>query len=138
MSFFEIVEDLHRIDFTAVHEWLAHSYWSPGISLEKVKQGAENSALVVSARETSTGRSLGYARVISDTTRFAYLADVFVDPNFRKRGIAQCMIKHCIEHPKFAEVSRWCLLTQDAQKLYEKLGFRVFEFPERFMTFKKN
>ncbi|MBL8994555.1 MAG: hypothetical protein JNM63_14515 [Spirochaetia bacterium] len=50
MSSFEIIEDIGQIDFAADHKWLSTSYWSPGISLEKIKKGAEHSALVVSAR----------------------------------------------------------------------------------------
>ena len=46
---YEIRSDLSRIEWDKVHAWLASSYWSPGISLERVQRGARNSALVLGA-----------------------------------------------------------------------------------------
>lgn len=137
MDSFKITENLLEIDFVSIHSLLSKSYWSPGISLETVKKGAQHSSLVVGALDSLTGKTIGYTRVLSDTTRFAYLADVIVDPDFRKRGIAQAILDYCLNHKKFLEVGKWFLITKDAQKLYEKKGFEIFDKPEEFMILKK-
>jgi GNAT superfamily N-acetyltransferase len=101
---YELSTEYSRIDWQRVQAWLASSYWTPGISLERVKRAAENSALVIGAfldRE-----QVAYARVVSDRTRFAYLCDVWVDERHRGKGLASRMVKHALEHPEFATV-KW-------------------------------
>jgi GNAT superfamily N-acetyltransferase len=128
---YEISSDVRRIDWSRVHGWLAASYWTPGISLERIKKGGENSALVLGVY--SAGEQVGYSRVISDKARFAYLADVWVEEKHRGKGIARAMVKIALEHPDFATVS-WLLATKDAHGVYAKLGFEPLKNPERWMT----
>ena len=128
---YEISEDIARIDWNQVHEWLASSYWTPGISLERVRRGGENSALVLGAYKN--GEQAGYLRVISDKTRFAYLCDVWVDEKHRGKGLARRMVQMALEHPDFATVN-WLLATLDAHGVYQKLGFTPLQNPERWMS----
>ena len=82
---FELDDRLERIDFITVHAWLAGTYWTPGITRKRVEEGAGNSSLVVGAYEGGDWRQAGFLRVVSDRTRFAYIADVFVGDEFRRR-----------------------------------------------------
>jgi ribosomal protein S18 acetylase RimI-like enzyme len=123
--------DLAKIDWPRVHAWLASSYWSPGISIERVKKGAENSALVLGAFCAS--EQVGYLRVVSDCTRFAYICDVWVDAAHRGQGIARQMVQHALNHPDFATVN-WLLATVDAHGVYAKLGFVLLQNSERWMS----
>ena len=124
--------DLAQFDFAQVHQWLAATYWSPGISREKVEKGFRASTLCVAA--FAEDHMAGVARCISDTTRFAYVADVYVAAEYRKRGIAREMVRRLMEHPKLKNVESWYLLTEDAQGVYTGLGFKQFPYPERFMV----
>ena len=95
---FTIREGLAAIDFSKVTAMLAATHWSPGITEEEVRKGAENSALVTGAfREDGT--QIGYARVVSDKTRFAYLMDVIVEESCRASGIGEQMISYLLNHP---------------------------------------
>jgi len=123
--------DLAAFDFVAVHGWLASTYWSPGISFERVEKGFRNSTLCVGA--FCDGKQVGMARVVSDTTRFAYIADVFVDQAYRKRGIAREMVRQLMNHCAMRDIDKWCLQTQTAHGVYAPLGFEVTRQPERFM-----
>ncbi len=123
--------DLAHFDFAVVHNWLTNSYWSPGISRERVEQGFRNSALCVGA--FCEGQQVGVARVVSDTTRFAYIADVFVAEGYRGRGVGRELVRQLMNHAALREVSMWCLMTFDAQGVYETLGFERTRFPERCM-----
>ena len=51
-----------------------------------MKKGAHNSALLVGAFNQQ-GEQIGYARAISDKTRYAYILDVIVHENYRNQGI---------------------------------------------------
>jgi GNAT superfamily N-acetyltransferase len=120
------------MDFAKITAMLKEAYWSKDIDIDEVKQGANNSALVVGAF-TKEGTQVGYARVISDKSRFAYILDVYVDENFRKRGIALSMINFILKHPRLKNVYQWLLITKDAHSVYSKAGFKPLEFPERWM-----
>jgi len=124
------------MDFDAVTAMLGSAYWSLGIGKEEVERGARNSALVVGAF-TEDGRQVGYARAVSDKVRFAYVLDVFVREEFRKRGAAKLMMKRILEAEELSEVYQWLLITRDAHELYEKLGFSVISRPNDWMEIRR-
>ena len=121
-------EGIDVVDFKRVHAWLASSYWSPGIDRARVERGAQNSALVLSAFDDA-GSQIGFLRVVSDKTRFAYLCDVWIDEAHRGRGIAKAMVQHALDHPDFITITNWTLGTKDAQGVYAALGFRDIREP---------
>jgi GNAT superfamily N-acetyltransferase len=135
---FEIDDRLERTNFQTVHAWLSGTYWSPGISIEVVERGARNSALVVGAFLPETGEQAGFLRVVSDTTRFAWICDVFVDPAHRGKGLASTMVRFAVNHPDLADVTRWLLATRDAHDVYKSVGFEPLAEPDRWMQYRPN
>ena len=131
LSDYRLSNEMCEVDWPRVHSWLASSYWTPGISLERVKRAAENSALVFSAFKNNV--QVGFLRVVSDRTRFAYLCDVWIDAPHRGRGLARQMVQAALNHPDFTNCN-WLLATQDAHGVYAKLGFTPLPNPERFMV----
>ena len=129
-------DDIASIDFTRVTEWLAGSYWSPRISQTEVEKGARNSSLVVGAYRAED-EQVGYARLVSDRTRFAYIMDVFVEPAHRRKGLAGAMVRFAMDHPEYRDVYQWLLATHDAHDVYEKVGFKPLDHPERWMVLRK-
>lgn len=125
-----------NMDFIRVTDMLSKAFWSPGIKIEEVKKGAANSALVVGAF-TEGGRQVGYARVISDKTRFAYLCDVIVEEEYRKKGIGQDMVNHILTYEELKDVYQWLLITKDAHGVYEKSGFKPTSRPEGWMEIRQ-
>lgn len=123
------------MDFDQIHGWLSQTYWSPGIERDRVIRGAQHSTLVLGAFDGKD--QIAYARVVSDTTRFAYLADVFVIESHRGQGIAQALVQYALKHSLLQDVSSWYLRTLDAHGVYEKLGFKPISDPERWMSWKK-
>lgn len=87
-----IKDGYNEMNFNKVTDMLKNAFWSIGIDQEEVMKGARNSALVVGAF-TPENEQIGYARVISDKTRFAYILDVMVDEKFRKQGIGKAMME---------------------------------------------
>lgn len=128
---FEIDDDRSRIDFTRVHSWLTEAYWSVGVSRETVEKAARFSAVVVAAY--SGDGQIGYCRAVSDRTTFAWLSDVYVDPSFRGKRVAQAMVEFLLEHPDLQDMKRWLLATKDAQSLYTRLGFEPLRNPQHWM-----
>jgi GNAT superfamily N-acetyltransferase len=119
---YELDDNVDRIEIDTVHAWLASAYWwSHGITREQVVRGTRCSSLVIGAY--LDGKQVATARVVSDTIRFAWIADVFVAPEHRGRGIARAMIRFALDHPNLSDVTSWLLATRDAHGVYAALGF---------------
>jgi GNAT superfamily N-acetyltransferase len=128
-------DDLQRFDFERCHAWLTGAYWSPGITRAEVERGFRLSTLVVGAY--CGARQDGCLRLVSDLTRFAYVMDVFVDPEQRGRGLGRALMRFALDHPSLELVQRWVLGTNDAHEVYRPLGFSELPDPERWMTLKR-
>jgi N-acetylglutamate synthase-like GNAT family acetyltransferase len=124
------------IDFKQVRLMLKDSYWVPGISLRRVRGLADHSFLVA-ALVDNKAKVYAYARVVSDGSRFAYLADVIVHPEYRGQGLGKRVVASLLNHRRLVDVDQWLLQTRDAHKLYDGFGFHALEFPERVMVRRK-
>jgi predicted GNAT family N-acyltransferase len=120
-----------NMNFEKVTAMLSKTYWSPEIRIEEIIKAAQNSALVVGVFFNTI--QIGYSRVISDKTRFAYICDVIVDKDFRKNGAGQLMISSILSHSDMKDVYQWLLVTKDAQGVYAKTGFKELQNPANWM-----
>jgi GNAT superfamily N-acetyltransferase len=78
-------------------------------------------------------QQIGFSRIVSDFSTFAYLADVFVAPEHRQQGLGKWLVECILNHPELQGLRRWMLATRDAHDLYRKYGFTPLEHPERLM-----
>jgi GNAT superfamily N-acetyltransferase len=128
---FSISTDKKRLDPEAIHDYLSnHSYWAKGRTMEEVLRTIDHSLCfgVYHNRE-----QIGFARVITDYTTFAYLADVYVLEPHRKQGLSRLLMEVILAHPQLQGLRRFMLATRDAHPLYEKFGFKSVSKPERWM-----
>jgi GNAT superfamily N-acetyltransferase len=130
MRDFEISTDPARLDVEMVHKFLTNSYWAKGIPLDTVRRSIENS---ICFGVYQGEQQVGFARIVSDRATFSYLADVFVLPQYRARGLSKWLMECIIGHPDLQGMRRWMLATQDAHGLYAQYGFRMVKQPERWM-----
>jgi len=123
---FRVSTDPTLLDFDLIYEYLTHSYWSPGISRELVMTAAENSLCFgIYAAAGETLQQVGYARMVSDFARFAYMADVFVLDEYQGKGLGSWAMECIMGCSAFAEVTSFFLYTQDAHGLYREVGFKT-------------
>jgi N-acetylglutamate synthase-like GNAT family acetyltransferase len=134
---YTLKDGFNEMDFDKVTEMLKDAFWSMGIKRKEVEQGAQNSALLVGAF-TTDNKQIGFSRVISDSTRFAYILDVIVDENYRKQGIGQAMMNYILGHPRLKDVYQWLLITKDAHGVYQKVGFNPVARPGDWMEIRNN
>lgn len=132
MSNYIIKDGYSEMDFDRVTDLLKDTFWCKGIKRDEVIKGAQNSALLVGTF-AEDNKQIGFARVISDKTRFAYIMDVIVDENYRKRGIGQLMMNHILNHDDLKTVYQWLLVTKDAHGVYKKVGFNPVNRPNDWM-----
>jgi ribosomal protein S18 acetylase RimI-like enzyme len=134
---YHLKSGFQAMDFVKVTEMLTTAFWCKGIKIDEVKRGALNSALVVGAFLRS-GIQIGFARVISDKTRFAYILDVIVDEAYQRIGVGQSMMKYILSSPELKDVYQWFLVSSTARGVYRKVGFRELSNPEKWMEIKFN
>ncbi|MCC7430328.1 GNAT family N-acetyltransferase, partial [bacterium] len=73
---FLVSDDKSKLDLQVIHNFLSKdSYWAFGVPFEIVQKSIKNS-LCFGIYEGK--KQIGFARVVSDFTTFAYLCDVFV------------------------------------------------------------
>lgn len=128
---YTISDDRTLLDVKLIHRFLStESYWALGRVAEKVQRSIDNSLPFGLYRNEE---QIGFARVVTDYATFAWLADVFLLVEFRKRGLAKWLLEVIISHPELQGLRRWVLATEDAHELYRRFGFAQLEAPGFWM-----
>ncbi|MDI3420292.1 GNAT family N-acetyltransferase [Streptomyces luteolus] len=132
---YEISSDPARIDADRVYEWLStDAYWAVGRSREKQDRAIARS-LNFGVYEESSGKQVGYARVITDHSDFAWLCDVYVAPQARGKGLGTALVAAVRAELEPYGLRRILLATADAHGVYEKVGFKRVDNPEAWMVY---
>jgi len=130
MPSYEVTTDAARFDITAIHAFLTQAYLSPGIPREVVERAIAHSLCF---GVLCDGSQVGFARVVTDRSTFAYLADVYVLEAHRGRGLSKRLMDAIVSHPDLQGLRRWLLATRDAHTLYSRYGFGPLMAPDRMM-----
>jgi ribosomal protein S18 acetylase RimI-like enzyme len=118
---FELDDDPARVDVDELHRFLStESYWAKGRPRETVELLVRESRRIVGLYRRD--RLVGFCRAVTDGVTVVYLADVYVLPEFRGRGLGVELVREMIERGPYAD-RKWILHTEDAHGLYEKFGF---------------
>lgn len=119
---YDISDDKGRVDRDVVWQFLStEAYWGRWRTRGDVMAQLDAAWRVVGAYERETGAMVGFARVLSDGVALAYLADLFVLPDARGRGIGAGLVEAAMARP--GDRMRWMLHTGDAHGLYARFGF---------------
>ena len=121
--------DPMMIDRELVHRYLsAESYWAKGIPFETVSRSIDHSLCFGLYHGK---QQIGFARMVTDRATFTYLADVFILPEERGKGLSKWMMEVIDTHPDLQGLRRWMLGTRDAHGLYEQFGWTVITEEQR-------
>lgn len=124
MSDYEFDADPSRIDREVVWRFMSEqAYWGKWRDRDVLDRQIDASWRTVGCYDRA-GSMVGFARAISDGISLAYLADVFVLPEHRGRGLGVALVKAMIDDGPGAHF-RWMLHTGDAHGVYAKAGFRA-------------
>ncbi len=117
-----ISTDIDKMDVDTIHRYLSESsYWAKGIPKELVGKSIKHSLCfgVFSGDE-----QVGFARVVTDRTSFAYLGDVFILPTHQGKGLSKWLMQAIHDYPDLQGLRRWMLFTRDAHGLYSQFGWK--------------
>lgn len=129
---FTVSTDQSKLDITVIEKFLSEdSYWAKERSRETILRSIENSLCFgVYSQEK---KQIGFARVVSDFAIFAWIMDVFIIDEYRKKGLGKLLITNIMNHPSLQGLNRWGLNTKDAHGLYSQFGFKGISKPEHMM-----
>lgn len=114
-----ISDDKDLIDWNFVITSLQSTYWAEDRPEEMIKKSFENSIVLSLIGEE---KQVGFARIVSDLSCFAWLCDVYIDPAHRGKGLGKFLMSCVKSHPS-TQVRMTLLATKDAHGLYEQYGF---------------
>lgn len=126
--------DKSKLQIDRIHKYLSQeSYWAQHIPKEIILQAIQGSLCFgVYWQE----EQIGFARVITDQATFAYLADVYIESDHRKKGLSKELMKFILSYKGLSALRRFMLATKDAHGLYAQFGFTPLAEPQRFMEIK--
>lgn len=125
-----ISTDKEKLQIYVIHQFLTETYWAKGRTLDEVKKTIEHCLCFGMYLD---GKQIGFARLATDYTVFAYLMDVFVLPEYRGKGYSKQLMKAINEEPQLQSCKVWMLKTSDAHKLYKQFGYTELKHPEKVM-----
>jgi len=125
-----IRDDKSKLDVELIHNFLSTSYWANGRTIEEVKKSIEHS---ICFGVYNDGKQIGFARIVTDYTVFAYLMDVFILEEDRGKGLSKLLLKKIFEDDRLKNIKKWMLATKDAHLLYAQFGFGEIKNPDRLM-----
>ena len=125
-----ISTDKRKLQIEVIHQFLTETYWAKGRTLDEVKKTID---CCLCYGMYLDGKQIGFARLATDYTVFAYLMDVFVLPEHRGKGYSKQLMKAINEEPQLQSCKVWMLKTSDAHELYKQFGYTELKHPEKVM-----
>jgi GNAT superfamily N-acetyltransferase len=125
-----ISTDPARLNLTAIHAYLARSYWATNRPIDVVARSLQHSLCFGVYHGVE---QIGLARVITDYATFAYLCDVYILETHQGQGLGKWLISVVTGYPPLQGLRRWSLATRDAHGLYAQYGFSPLSNADRWM-----
>lgn len=99
-------------------------WWKEHMDPSRIGELISQSFLFAMAIDSSTGRSLGMRRVISDGIADAYIQDVVVLAEWRRRGVGRMILSALLEGCMSRGIAWISLISQPGtDAFYRALGF---------------
>jgi N-acetylglutamate synthase-like GNAT family acetyltransferase len=128
---YTISTDDSLLDIRVIHDFISReSYWGQGRAIAVVQRALDHSLNFGLYKDR---QQIGFARVVTDYATFAWVADVFVLPAYRGRGLSKWLMAVILSHSELQGFRRWVLATKDAHGLYARFGFIPLHRPERWL-----
>jgi GNAT superfamily N-acetyltransferase len=126
----DISTDKSKLQIEVIHKFLTTTYWAKGRTIEDVEKSIEHCLCFGVYLD---GNQIGFARIVTDYTVFAYLMDVFILPEHQGKGYSKQLMKAINKESKLKTCHVWMIKTLDAHGLYKQFGYTELKHPEKVM-----
>lgn len=94
---------------------------------KQIKIGLDNSIYTISIEVDN--RIVGMGRLVGDNARIFYLQDIFVNPNYQKRGIGTVIVEKLLMYIenvriKDCNIMIGLMAAKGKEEFYKKFGFK--------------
>jgi GNAT superfamily N-acetyltransferase len=127
---FVITTDRSRMDPDAALALLHTTFWARDLTREVLARAIANS---VGFALFERDLLVGFGRVVTDLSTYAYWTDVVIAGEYRGRGLGRWLSECMLAHPALQGLRRVALLTRDAAEMYARVGFTVGSGPLIYM-----
>jgi 8-oxo-dGTP diphosphatase len=124
--------DKERLQLDVIERFLARqSYWAQDRPRAVIQTSIQQSVCLGIYHH---GLQVAFARLVTDQSTFAWLADVFVDEVQRGQGLGKWLVQAACDYADRLKINMMVLSTRDAQELYETYGgFHPVEDPNKWL-----
>ncbi len=129
---YSISTEKQKLQLDVIHRYLTkEAYWTTGRTRAMTEKTIQHSLCFGVYHQE---QQVGFARVVTDYTIFAYLCDVFILTDYQGQGLGKWLTEVILDVLD-QEGVRWTMLaTRDAHELYEDYGgFQKLHLPEKWM-----
>ncbi len=126
----EISKDKSKLNVEFIYAFLTKAYWAKGRTKEDVQKSIDHSLCFGVYLDNE---QIGFARVATDYTVFAYIMDVFIDQKYRGNGYSKALMKEITQASELSICKIWMLKTSDAHTLYKQFGFTELGHSDKVM-----
>lgn len=129
---FFVSDDKEILDVPFIFQELKTSYFGSWREMNTVQRSIHHSLCFGLYQVDFEGgiKQIGFARVVTDYSTFAWICDVLVTRARQGQGLGKFLMQCVMGHPEVKP--RSCLLsTHDAHGLYAQFGFKQFSAMKR-------
>lgn len=139
MSEFLIIHQLNANQIEQLHDLFKQAWWTKNRSSEEISTML-NLSMSFGVIESDTKNLVGYARVLTDEIKYAFIFDVMLLDRHRGKGLGKMVMDAIIAHPRLKNVQCFELTcAPDMVTFYEQFGFSENYGDEvRPMRFRRN
>lgn len=120
---YSILNNVTTEQFDQLHTLTQKMWWSTDRTKEEMVTLLKHS-LPFAVIDNSTQQLVGFARVLTDEVRYAYIYDVMTDESLRGKGIGKMIMNAILSHPQLSRVKYFELTcAPEMVDYYLKLGF---------------
>ena len=122
----EIVAHWPEKDIVTLYK--AGGWWKPSDKPSSIRLLFKGSLAVAVCIDTATGKAVGMGRLLSDGISDAYIQDLIVLPEYRRRGLGRLLVNTLLNYCFEKGITWIALISEPGQeKFYKGLGFKQLE-----------
>jgi predicted GNAT family N-acyltransferase len=123
MNNFAIVEQLSVNQTQQLYSLFQQMWWTKERTMEDILIMLKHS-MSIGVIEIDTKNLIGYARVLTDEIKYAFIFDVMTVDYHRGKGLGKMLMSAILDHPKLRNIKNFELTcAPDMVAYYEKFGF---------------
>lgn len=121
---YTITNELTPAHIEQLHNLYKQMWWSKDRTREDLQTLIET-CMVFAVVDSKSNQLVGFARVLTDKIRYAYIYDVMTEEPLRGKGIGKMIMRAILAHPQLSRV-KYLELTcaQEMVDYYKILGFK--------------